>query len=119
MNLEQIVARATARLAVSGVDGWGLAAPDEEFDMVIVSGSDGCDSDTCNHRSHDSAAPIIRLIPVAGTLVALEDGYYVLRLPEGDRYYHLETPRAFHASLARIEAGHVPEYVLAPLAVAV
>jgi hypothetical protein len=54
-----------------GVEGWGLENPDPElFHLAQTEGPVGCTSETCNHWSHDPAAPVNKLVPHDGWLIS-------------------------------------------------
>jgi len=123
------VARALERLSRPGVEGWGLKVFGEmrdTGDLVVLTEYDGCTSDTCAHRSHDEAAPMLRWIPRSGQLVELgsdlEPGevrvsYYAHIISDDDvRYVRLVEPRFFHAWATYIDVEDVPDWALARLA---
>lgn len=124
--LTETVARAISRLQADGVEGWGLDNPDTElFDVVTVSSASGCTSDTCNHHSHDPAAPDYKLVPKSGKLINLgsemEDRetdvrYYALVMTEAMHFFRYSQGRAYWASIREIDADHVPEWAMASLA---
>jgi hypothetical protein len=122
-NLNEMIVAAIARQAANGITGWGLNNPDPAlFTSHDVGEAVGCDSDTCNHNSHDAAAPSVKLIPVRGTLIDLgTEGhdnwttYYTLI--DGDNVIaHIEVSgdRAYH-DRARIVAN-VPDWCLTAMA---
>src|SRR5690606_29853759 len=123
------VARAIERLNRPGVEGWGLKVFGEmrdTGDLVVLSEHEGCTSETCAHRSHDEAAPMLRWVPRDGQLIFLgsdeEPGetwvdYYAHIISSDDvRYVRLVEPRFFHAWATYIDVADVPEWALARLA---
>lgn len=126
--LAELVARAVARMALPGIEGWGLNNPAPDlFDEVIVRGAGGCTSQTCAHNSHGYAAPDYRLTPREGLrLVELGDEpalkeativYYAVVADDGEaRFISVNYPRHYHASAREINASEVPEWALARLA---
>ena len=126
--LAELVARAVARLALPGIEGWGLNNPAPDlFDEVIVREAGGCTSQTCAHNSHGYAAPDVRLVPREGWhLVDLDDepdvdetslNYLAVVRDDGEaRFIRVRYSRFHHASAREIPASEVPEWALAKLA---
>jgi len=122
------VARAIERLNRPGVEGWGLKVFGEmrdAGDLAVLSEHEGCTSDTCAHRSHDEAAPMLRWIPRSGQLIELgsdlEPGevlvrYYAHLDGTTTRYIRAVEPRFFHAWATYIDVEDVPDWALARLA---
>jgi len=123
------VARALERLSRPGIEGWGLRVDSEmeaAGDLVVLGEHEGCTSETCAHRSHDEAAPMIRWVPRSGQLILLgsdeEPGetwvdYYAHIVSSDDvRYIRLVEPRFFHAEARYVDEADVPEWALARLA---
>ena len=128
MALAEAIAAAIERLSRPGIEGWGLrvfGGMEAAGDLVILSEHEGCTSETCAHRSHDEAAPMIRWVPRSGQLILLgsdeEPGetwvdYYAHITSDGVRYVRLVEPRFFHAEARYIDVEDVPDWALARLA---
>jgi len=122
------VARALERLSRPGIEGWGLRVDSEmeaAGDLVVLGEHEGCTSETCAHRSHDEAAPMIRWVPRSGQLILLgsdeEPGetwvdYYAHITSDGVRYIRFVEPRFYHAEARYIDVEDVPDWALARLA---
>lgn len=115
---------AVERLEQDGISGWGLDGDKQVmqyFDRIATGGAFGCTTDTCNHNSHDPAAPNYRLVPRDGRLICLDrtrEGdfnavYYVLILPDRAVYLRVSDERAYWARIEQVNAADVPTWMLA------
>ncbi len=123
-RLEQMIETALNLMSADGITGWGLVLLDsrlEELGSLHAIGEPvGCTTETCNHWSHDPAAPQRKWVPCEGTLIKLgesddRDGtstYYCLRLEEEDVFLCLHEPRSFWSELRIVEPDCVPAYIL-------
>jgi len=103
-NLFSEMRRALNLMRAAGIEGWGLSNPNPDlFNLVEVGGSVGCTSETCNHWSHDPAAPVNKLVPRDGWAISLlgscgADGasgyveFYVTWRGEVARIWRLDAP---------------------------
>lgn len=128
-NLENFVDAVRSALNMvrsEGIEGWGLENPDPEvFNLVEVEGPVGCMSETCNHWSHDPAAPVNKLVPRGWALSSLgscgaegASGYvefYVTWVGRKARVWRLDAPDQFWATLHEIQADELPAWALAEL----
>jgi len=127
-NLFSEMRRALNLMRAAGIEGWGLSNPNPDlFNLVEVGGSVGCTSETCNHWSHDPAAPVNKLVPRDGWAISLlgscgADGasgyveFYVTWRGEVARIWRLDAPDQFWATLAEIQASELPAWAFANLA---
>src|SRR5690606_35026514 len=115
-SLMRDVARALERLSRPGVEGWGL--------MVLGDMRDAGDLVVLTPHDGHPPAPERRWIPREGRLIEIghdwEDDdtfvkYYAHIIGDNVRYVLLVAPRFYHAEARYIEAGDVPEWVLARL----
>lgn len=128
-KLIRAVQTALEKLNRDGIEGWGLNAlyityddGTREFGELVEVGPEyGCTSETCNHVSHDPAAPTLKWIPPEGYRlnfigddgertfyhVANDDEEYIIVRVEGGHY---------HDSLQWGDFEDVPEWMLARLA---
>lgn len=121
-KLTTLVEEAMARRMADGITGWGLNNPDPElFDRIEVGPAFGCDSDTCNHVSHDPSAPDRKIIPRRGALVSLgdegsDDRYSYYAVIDGDDVTFIEVSesRTYYASARLVD--NVPDWALLNLA---
>lgn len=126
-NLFSEMRRALNLMRAAGIEGWGLSNPNPDlFNLVEVGGSVGCTSETCNHWSHDPAAPVNKLVPHDGWLISTlgrtgaegASGYvefYVTWRGDAARVWRLDAPDQYWARMAEIKAGELPAWALARL----
>lgn len=131
-KLISAVQSALEKLSREGIVGWGLNTlyitydDDEtrvvEFGELIEVGPEhGCTSETCNHVSHDPAAPVLKWIP--------PEGYRVHEIGEdGERTFYYLANDTEECVIIRVDGGHyhdrlewgdfddLPEWMLARLA---
>lgn len=132
MKMEKLlsaVQTALKKLAQDGIQGWGLnelyfiyddGARETFGELVEVGPEHGCVNETCNHVSHDPAAPTMKWIPPEG---------YTLHIlgEDGERkYFYIQNSNEEYI-IVKVEGGHyhdrlewgnfedVPEWILAQL----
>jgi hypothetical protein len=125
-DLVERVQKAVERMKAEGIQLWTPSAPSDEleqiFEVVIAKESVGCTSDTCNHVSHDPASPYIKLIPKQGRLLRLGEVdygevkhiFYVLTATT-TKYFRVIQTQRYYDEISVIDAGAVPDYLLARL----
>lgn len=121
------VRRALNLMRADGIEGWGLENPNPEvFNFAETGEPVGCTSETCNHFSHDPAAPVNKLVPRSGWVLSSlgscraegASGYvefYVTWKGEVARAWRLDAPYQFWATLKETRAGELPAWALAKL----
>jgi len=119
--------RALDLVRAEGIEGWGLENPDPSlFSLAQTEGPVGCTSETCNHWSHDPAAPVNKLVPRNGWAISSlgrtgaegASGYvefYVTWRGDAARAWRLDAPDQFWARMAEIKASELPAWALARL----
>lgn len=127
-ELEQMIAHAIEVNAREGITGWGIYNPNPFlFEMIEIGGATGCDSDTCNHHSHDAAAPTYKIVlrDNAQAMIHLggggDDEYYAIvskRRAPGDLVYfvRVRSDRAYYDRVDTVDAKEVPAWCLMNLA---
>lgn len=123
-KLLEAVQRAIEKLQAEGIEGWGLNnlyLDDQPFgELVQIGPTFGCASETCNHVSHDPAAPTYKWVPPTGwKLVHLgkddEFDYYYITDGEEEEVIIKEDRRHYHDRLFWGNFEDVPEFLLARL----
>jgi hypothetical protein len=125
-DLVERVQKALENMKAEGIQLWSPSVSDELeeiFEVVIAKESVGCTSDTCNHVSHDPASPYIKLIPKQGRLVRLGEAdygevkhiFYVLIMATTTKYFRVIQTQRYYDEISVIDAGAVPDYLLARL----
>jgi hypothetical protein len=121
------IRRALNLVRAEGVEGWGLENPDPElFHLAEVGGPIGCTSETCNHWSHDPAAPVNKLVSHSGWAVSSlgscaderRAGYvefFITWRGDAARVWRLDEPGQYWARMAEIRASELPAWALARL----
>ena len=114
----------------SPIKGWGLRPPSEDwevewFDWVTLTPPCGCTSETCNHVSHDPAAPVIAWVPREGVQVVVlgeedDEGrittFIMTKKGREVRFLRLMDQGTYWSMIHEVSMEDVPEYLLARIA---
>lgn len=118
-QLEARIRKAIEKMSREGITGWGLSVPaGMPGEVVAVSEPYGCNSDTCNHVSHDPAAADYRWLPPEGSQLTFlgydgTEAYYHVLLPGGEEMFLCHEDRQYyHDFLYEVDAEDVPDHVL-------
>jgi hypothetical protein len=97
----------TAGEVIKQIEGWGLLTNPDYGITEDITPAQGCTSETCQHLSHDPAAPVRAWRPKEGPVIflvesrldgATHEWYYI---PAEGRVIHVERPTHYWAELTR------------------